>query len=94
VIHLPGHTAGHCGFYSAEHDLLFAGDLFADYVRPHLPPAFLNTRSDALPAALRQAVALRPRGVVLNHYFRFDPPGEARHLQMLSDKMSSAQPGE
>lgn len=29
VIHLPGHTAGHCGFYSAKHDLLFSGDMFA-----------------------------------------------------------------
>jgi glyoxylase-like metal-dependent hydrolase (beta-lactamase superfamily II) len=26
VVHLPGHTLGHCGFYSAKHDLLFSGD--------------------------------------------------------------------
>lgn len=31
VLHLPGHTLGHCGFYSARHDLLFSGDLFASY---------------------------------------------------------------
>ena len=24
VVHLPGHTEGHCGFYSARHDLLFS----------------------------------------------------------------------
>ena len=31
VVHLPGHTLGHCGFYSKAHDLLFSGDLFASY---------------------------------------------------------------
>ena len=25
VVHLPGHTLGHCGFYSRRHDLLFSG---------------------------------------------------------------------
>ncbi len=31
VIHLPGHTHGHCGFYSAKHDMLFSGDMMASY---------------------------------------------------------------
>ena len=31
VIHLPGHTQGHCGFYSQRFSLLFTGDLFASY---------------------------------------------------------------
>ena len=29
VIHLPGHTLGHCGFYSIQHQLLFCGDMMA-----------------------------------------------------------------
>jgi glyoxylase-like metal-dependent hydrolase (beta-lactamase superfamily II) len=28
VVHLPGHTVEHCGFYSHRHDLLFSGDLW------------------------------------------------------------------
>src|SRR5215471_6886287 len=39
VVHLPGHTEGHCGFFSARFDLLFSGDLFASYgLITHLPP--------------------------------------------------------
>ena len=44
VVHLPGHTRGHCGFYSQRHDLLFSGDLFASYFfNTHRPPAILNS---------------------------------------------------
>src|SRR5262245_22375909 len=44
VIHLPGHTAGHCGFYSAKHDLLFIGDMFVSYFfSVRKPPAILNS---------------------------------------------------
>ena len=44
VIHLPGHTEGHCGFYSEQFNLLFSGDLFASYwFSTHLPPFFLNS---------------------------------------------------
>ena len=31
VVHLPGHTAGHCGFFSKKFNLLFSGDMFASY---------------------------------------------------------------
>jgi glyoxylase-like metal-dependent hydrolase (beta-lactamase superfamily II) len=48
VVHLPGHTEGHCGFYSKRFDLLFSGDLFASYgFSSHLPPAFLNSCPDS-----------------------------------------------
>lgn len=44
VVSLPGHTSGHCGFYSPRHDLLFTGDLFACYpIHAALPPAGLNS---------------------------------------------------
>ncbi len=39
VVHLPGHTRGHCGFYSERHDLLFSGDLFASYFLEYPPAA-------------------------------------------------------
>jgi len=73
VIHLPGHTQGHCGFYSPRFDLLLAGDLFASYrFSTHLPPIFLNSCAEKLPDSVRRVVELAPRYVVPNHYDRAD----------------------
>ena len=69
VAHLPGHTLGHCGFYSARHDVLFSGDLFASYFfKVHLPPAILNSAPELIPASLEKARALNPRFMVPQHY--------------------------
>ena len=69
VVHLPGHTLGHCGFYSAKHDLLFSGDLFASYFfNIHQPPAILNSAPELIPASLDKARALDPRLMVPQHY--------------------------
>ena len=69
VVHLPGHTAGHCGFYSARHDLLFSGDLFASYFfNAHLLPPILNSRPELIPASLEKARRLNPRLIVPQHY--------------------------
>jgi len=73
VIHLPGHTEGHCGFYSRRFDLLFSGDLFASYrFSTHLPPLFLNSCAEKMPASVRRVVELSPRYLVPNHYDRAD----------------------
>jgi len=69
VVHLPGHTLGHCGFYSARHDVLFSGDLFASYFwNVHLPPPILNSAPELIPASLEKARALGARFVVPQHY--------------------------
>jgi glyoxylase-like metal-dependent hydrolase (beta-lactamase superfamily II) len=69
VVHLPGHSAGHCGFYSERHDLLFAGDLFAStFFKVHLPPAILNSQPERIPGSLRKALQLDPRWILPNHY--------------------------
>ena len=69
VIHLPGHTAGHCGFYSAQHDLLFSGDLFASYFfNVHRPPAILNSVPEHFLASAERIRHLAPRLMVPNHY--------------------------
>ncbi len=69
VVHLPGHTLGHCGFYSAKHDLLFSGDLFASYFfNTHLPPSILNARPELIPGSLRKVQTLNPRWIVPQHY--------------------------
>ncbi len=68
VIHLPGHTAGHCGFYSRRHDLLFSGDLFASYPwSTYLPPPILNSCPQHFPASLQRVRDLAPRRLLPNH---------------------------
>jgi glyoxylase-like metal-dependent hydrolase (beta-lactamase superfamily II) len=74
VLHLPGHTEGHCGFHLAAEDLLFSGDLFASYAwSTHLPPAMLNSAPQLLSRSVARMAALNPRGILPNHYDRFDP---------------------
>jgi len=69
VIHLPGHTRGHCGFYSAKHDLLFSGDMFASYFfNTHRPPAILNSVPEYFPGSAAKIRALAPRLIVPGHY--------------------------
>jgi glyoxylase-like metal-dependent hydrolase (beta-lactamase superfamily II) len=69
VVHLPGHTEGHCGFYSERHDLLFAGDLFASYFfNLNLPPPILNSVPHLIPASLDRVAALAPGRILPNHY--------------------------
>ncbi len=69
VVHLPGHSDGHCGFYSARHDLLFSGDLFASYFfSTHVSPPIFTSRPELLPGSLRRVKDLDPRWIVPNHY--------------------------
>lgn len=73
VIHLPGHTEGHCGFFSSRFNLLFSGDLFASYVLfAHLPPNILNSCPEYLDSSLSRVKELSPRRIVPNHYFAFN----------------------
>lgn len=85
VIHLPGHTEGHCGFYSRRFDLLFSGDLFACYrFSAHLPPFFLNSCAEKIPASLRRVVEMSPRYMVPNHYDRADHELHRRKFDALA----------
>jgi glyoxylase-like metal-dependent hydrolase (beta-lactamase superfamily II) len=88
VVHLPGHSDGHCGFYSTKHDLLFSGDLFASYFfNTHLPPPILNTRQELIPAALRRVLELDPRWIVPNHYDVLDGELHKRRFRELCRKV-------
>ncbi len=79
VVHLPGHTAGHCGFFSARENVLFSGDLFASYAfSAHLSPAIFTSQPALLPASVARVRALNPAGLVPNHY---DRPDTALHLR-------------
>lgn len=69
VVHLPGHTLGHCGFYSAQHDLLFSGDLWVRFMmRTQLSPPVFSDDFSLVPASMRKARAIGARWVVPGHY--------------------------
>ncbi len=89
VVHLPGHTLGHCGFYSARHDLLFSGDLFASYFfNVHLPPAILNSAPELIPASLEKTRQLNPRLIVPQHYDVLDGLLHRRRFDGLLRKLT------
>ncbi len=68
VVHLPGHTLGHCGFYSARHDLLFSGDIMASYFfSAHKPWPILNCAPELLPASAEKIRRLQPRWIIPCH---------------------------
>jgi glyoxylase-like metal-dependent hydrolase (beta-lactamase superfamily II) len=84
VIHLPGHTEGHCGFYSERFNLLFSGDLFASYwFSTHLPPFFLNSCPEKIKASLERVKALTPRYIIPNHYSGLDGELHRRRFDAL-----------
>lgn len=86
VIHLPGHTAGHCGFYSAKHDLLFIGDMFISYFFTlRKPPAILNSVPEHLPASVEKIRQLNPRWIVPNHGDFLDGALHRRRFAKLYD---------
>ncbi|HUB67243.1 MAG TPA: MBL fold metallo-hydrolase [Candidatus Methylacidiphilales bacterium] len=91
VIHLPGHTDGHCGFYSPRFDLLFSGDLFASYwFSTHSPPVFLNRHPEQIPASLKKVKALFPRLIIPNHYDGLDGEWHRRKFDFLMAKRGCA----
>jgi glyoxylase-like metal-dependent hydrolase (beta-lactamase superfamily II) len=68
VVHLPGHTAGHCGYYSSRHNLLFSGDMFASYFfSVHRPAAILNSLPGKLTSSAERIRHLAPRYIVPCH---------------------------
>jgi glyoxylase-like metal-dependent hydrolase (beta-lactamase superfamily II) len=69
VVHLPGHTIGHCGFHSRRFNLLFSGDLWVRlFMRTQVSPAiFTDDRAQVWPS-MRKARALGARWIVPGHY--------------------------
>lgn len=84
VVHLPGHTAGHCGFFSARENVLFSGDLFASYAfSTHLSPAIFTSEAALLPASVARVRALNRVGLVPSHYDRCDAELHRRRFDQL-----------
>jgi len=84
VVHLPGHTAGHCGFYSARKNVLFSGDLFASYAfSTHLSPGIFTSEPALLSASMARVRGLNPAGLVPSHYDRCDAALHRRRFDRL-----------
>ena len=93
VVHLPGHTVGHCGFYSERHDLLFTGDLFASYFfNIHTPPGILNSVPEHFAASFRRVAELDPHWIVPNHYDVLDGELQKRRFEQIYRRRWEHQP--
>lgn len=69
VVHLPGHTLGHCGFYSAKHDLLFSGDLWVRFLmRTQASPRIFSDEIALVPGSMMKARAIGARWIIPGHY--------------------------
>ena len=59
AVHLPGHTAGHTGYFCESRRLLFCGDLFASYGQlSHRPPVVFNEDSAVARRSITKALSL------------------------------------
>ena len=84
VVHLPGHTVGHCGFFSERHSLLFSGDMFASYFfNTHKPPAILNSVPEQFAASAEKIRRPQPHRVVPCHYDFLDGERHRRRFAKL-----------
>jgi glyoxylase-like metal-dependent hydrolase (beta-lactamase superfamily II) len=93
VVHLPGHTYGHCGFYSARHDLLFTGDLWVRFMmRTQASPRVFSDDVSQVPASLRKARAIGARWVVPGHYDLPNATRLRRRFEELCGEMERKRP--
>jgi glyoxylase-like metal-dependent hydrolase (beta-lactamase superfamily II) len=84
VVHLPGHTLGHCGFFSAKHNLLFSGDMFASYFfNTHRPPPILNSTPELISASAEKIRRPKPRWIVPCHFDVLDGDRHRRRFAKL-----------
>ena len=87
VVHLPGHTIGHCGFYSEKHELLFAGDLFATCFGKIISPwAFFNACPQYLDESFERVYALQPKRILLNHSDTSSAEAQASKFKIFMEK--------
>ncbi len=83
--HVPGHTHGHCGYYSARHRLLFSGDLFATFgFGPQIAPAYLNQDNEEARRSIHRALELPLDGVLPCHADHAPPEKQLEYLRGLS----------
>ncbi|HRQ90782.1 MAG TPA: MBL fold metallo-hydrolase [Bacteroidia bacterium] len=85
IVHLPGHTEGHSGFYCRKLKWLFCGDLFASFGRwSHFPPGILNSDGSKIRGSVEKALESDLEGVVPNHSDGAPPEVHLERLRCLS----------
>lgn len=90
VIHLPGHTDGHSGFYCERLKLLFCGDLFASFGQlSHLPPSIFNSDEAEISKSVAKALELDLSGVLPNHGDRSTPELHLAKLVAINRKIQA-----
>jgi glyoxylase-like metal-dependent hydrolase (beta-lactamase superfamily II) len=88
VVHLPGHTLGHCGFYSAKHDLLYSGDLWVRFMmRTQASPRIFSDDVSLVPGSMRKARAIGARWMVPGHYDLPDATRLRRRFEDLCEEL-------
>jgi glyoxylase-like metal-dependent hydrolase (beta-lactamase superfamily II) len=93
VIHLPGHTDGHSGFYCERRKLFFSSDLFASYkFRTHIPPPIFNNAGAEIPNSIAKALRLDVVGILPNHCDASPPAVHLSRLVAINRRMQEAQP--
>lgn len=85
VVSLPGHTHGHCGYYSVGHKLLFSGDLFATFgFGPQVAPIYLNQDNSEARRSIHRALELPLEGVLPCHADKAPPERQLEYLRALA----------
>ncbi len=92
VVHLPGHTLGHCGFYSARFNLLFSGDLWVRFLMRTQPsPRIFSDDVTLVPGSMRKARALGAHWIVPGHYDEPNATRLRRRFEQLCDDLERAE---
>lgn len=88
AVSLPGHTAGHMGFYCEKLKLLFSADLYGSHARfTRLPPAIFNSNQKQIPSSIAKALELDLCGVLPNHGDGATPEVNLERLRKLRDSL-------
>ncbi|MGY8641398.1 MAG: MBL fold metallo-hydrolase [Verrucomicrobiales bacterium] len=91
VIALPGHTSGHCGFFSEKRNALFTADSFANfYHRAKMPPPWFNVDGREARRSIVKAAAVcdDETRVFPNHCHSGGPDAHRLDLIKLAAKLS------
>lgn len=90
VVHLPGHTPGHCGFYSPSKRILFVGDsIIYTFGQARFPINLLNTDNRAVRTSILRVASLEVDWVYPMHHFGLQHNLMA-DIRRFADKQKSA----
>jgi len=89
AVHLPGHTAGHMGFWWQAERILFTGDLFVSYRdQARLPLDIFNLDSQQNAHSVETALSMNPQGVLPNHGSLASPEEHLQRLMRLQERIA------